>query len=373
MTQNPYNAIIVTGHSNGTVSLVTPRDKDFNPVVTMLCHKAPLQNVAVDQSGRFLLTTSSDNVVKVWDVRKTYEPVAQTTSPANVSSAAISQSGMLAMSCSNQIFVWKHLTRVHKKVYMKHKVPASMVQHLEFCPFEDVLGIGHARGVSSILIPGSGIASYDSRLPNPYFKEKDSADFNVRNLLEKIPHDMISLDPSAVGTTGTRIKDFNFSKKVDITSELRAELDKVGVIETSANKKRVFSSRDEQREAMLKMHEQLKDKRAKHWFEDKDADALDRFAPWKRTKTHEEDVFAEDDDDDELGEDDNGDDEDSDSSGSIYRNQGESESEDDYANDIPARPATERFISEKPILVDMEDMVVVGPQDADVSDDNDSD
>jgi U3 small nucleolar RNA-associated protein 7 len=49
MTQNPYNAVIHLGHSNGTVTLWSPAMSA--PLVKMLCHKGPVQALAVDQSG----------------------------------------------------------------------------------------------------------------------------------------------------------------------------------------------------------------------------------------------------------------------------------------------------------------------------------
>ena len=37
--------------------------------------------------------------------------------------------------------------------YMEHELPGS-ANSLMFCPYEDVLGIGHEYGFSSIVIPG---------------------------------------------------------------------------------------------------------------------------------------------------------------------------------------------------------------------------
>ena len=37
--------------------------------------------------------------------------------------------------------------------YMTHTMPSS-IHGLQFCPFEDVLGVGHSNGFSSLIIPG---------------------------------------------------------------------------------------------------------------------------------------------------------------------------------------------------------------------------
>lgn len=57
--------------------------------------------------------------------------------------------------------------------YMKHKVAqGSQVSSLKFIPYEDVLGVGHYQGYSSIVIPGSGEANFDAYEANPFATKK---------------------------------------------------------------------------------------------------------------------------------------------------------------------------------------------------------
>ncbi len=43
--------------------------------------------------------------------------------------------------------------------YMTHSVNGE-VNDVEFCPFEDCLGIGHSSGFTSIIVPGTVSGSY---------------------------------------------------------------------------------------------------------------------------------------------------------------------------------------------------------------------
>lgn len=108
LAQNPYNAVMLMGHTNGrhrsppggfsdyhcaaqcagTVTMWTPNMSE--PVVKMLTHGAPVQAIAVDSVGRFvtvlpraqpstrcgrvgerrhMATAGLDSVVSIWDLR----------------------------------------------------------------------------------------------------------------------------------------------------------------------------------------------------------------------------------------------------------------------------------------------------------------
>lgn len=54
-------------------------------------------------------------------------------------------------------------TTAVKYPYMRHRLH-SHIGNIQFCPFEDVLGIGHDDGYTSVLIPGKLVGVFLERV-----------------------------------------------------------------------------------------------------------------------------------------------------------------------------------------------------------------
>lgn len=67
LVQNCYNGIMLTGHSNGVVSMYSPNIPD--PVVKILAHPTKVSAIAVDLEGNYFATSGSDCRLKIWDCR----------------------------------------------------------------------------------------------------------------------------------------------------------------------------------------------------------------------------------------------------------------------------------------------------------------
>ncbi|KAJ7370137.1 WD repeat-containing protein 46 [Desmophyllum pertusum] len=193
MTQNPYNAVIHLGHYNGTVTMWAPSMKD--PLVKMLCHRGPVQAIAIDNKGYYMATSGLDGQMKIWDVR-TYKQLQAYYTPTPASCLAISQRGLLAVGHGPHIQIWRDpFTQKQKSPYMSHLFPSCTVHGMQFSPFEDVLGVGHSQGFGSLLIPGAGEPNFDALEANPYQTKKQRQEFEVKALLEKIQPELITLNP----------------------------------------------------------------------------------------------------------------------------------------------------------------------------------
>lgn len=146
----------------------------------------------------------------VWDIRM-YKEVNHYTLHHPGSSVAISDRGLTAVGWGTQVSIWKGLfdkslaeqVKV-KDPYMRWGGEGKTVERVRWCPFEDVLGLSHSHGFSSILVPGAGEANYDAMEINPYETVKQRQESEVKALLNKLQPDMISLNPEFIGNLDVR-------------------------------------------------------------------------------------------------------------------------------------------------------------------------
>ncbi|XP_028168059.1 WD repeat-containing protein 46 [Ostrinia furnacalis] len=193
MTQNPYNATVCLGNSKGVVSLWSPTVRD--PLAKILCHVTPLTAIAVDNRGMYMATAGVDRSMKVWDIRNLDGPVQHyklRTAPVDLE---FSQKDMLAVGLGDVVEIYNNCcTQSVDRPYLRHRM-GKTINNFKFCPYEDVLGIGTSHGFSSIIVPGSGEPNFDALESNPFQTKKQRKEAEVKALLEKIPAELITLNP----------------------------------------------------------------------------------------------------------------------------------------------------------------------------------
>ena len=238
LAQNPNNAVIISGHSNGLIQMWTP-NYGSTPVVKIFAHSSRINSCCVDLEGNYLTTVGNDTKMKIWDLRNSYKSLYEYYNPNPATNVTISQKGLLAVSYNNVIEIWKdYYQNKQKEPYMKHhfKNNKTKIKSLKFVNFEDFLGCGTNLGFSSIIVPGSGIANFDTFENNPYETKNQKKEKEIKNLLEKIPYDMINIDPYKLNSVNIR------SKKVIEKEKIEKEKEKVEEIlnkEKKRMKKRI--------------------------------------------------------------------------------------------------------------------------------------
>ncbi|KAI9295922.1 BING4CT-domain-containing protein [Neoconidiobolus thromboides FSU 785] len=224
LTHNPMNAIVHLGHTSGTVSLWSPNSNEA--LVKMLCHKGPVQSISIDASGNYMATAGRDARLKIWDLRQ-YKVVYEYYTPKLATDITFSQRGVLAVGFNSHISLWKDVTKSKQSApYMEHKCPTKYINDLMFCPFEDVLGVGHSKGFSSVLVPGSGEPNFDALELNPYQTKKQRQEHEVHSLLNKIQPDTIMLDSNVLGSIYNQEeeeKEIDKNVKVDVRYRARGK------------------------------------------------------------------------------------------------------------------------------------------------------
>ncbi|XP_053691185.1 WD repeat-containing protein 46 [Sabethes cyaneus] len=197
MCQNPWNAVTCVGNSKGVVSMWAPSQNQ--PLAKMLCHSMPLSAIAVDPSGRALATAGLDRTIKLWDIRQLNGPTTTYKLQSPVSGIDISQKNLMAISMGNicEIFEKPSLAQQNLRPFLRQRLPAT-VSNFRFCPYEDILGIATTSGFTSIIVPGAGEPNFDTMEANPFQTLSQRREDEVHSLLEKIPSEFISLNPSQI-------------------------------------------------------------------------------------------------------------------------------------------------------------------------------
>jgi len=201
--QNPHNAVLHAGHQNGQVSLWSPNSS--TPLVKILAHRGPVRALATHREGRYMVSTGQDQRMAVWDVRM-WKEVNNYALHQPGTTIAISDRGLAAVGWGTQISIWKGLfdkaAAVQEKVqrpYMQWGGEGQRIERVRWCPLEDILGISHNEGFSSIIVPGAGEANYDALEVNPYENARQRQEAEVKSLLNKLQPDTISLNPDFIG------------------------------------------------------------------------------------------------------------------------------------------------------------------------------
>jgi len=203
LTLNPQNAVLHMGHQNGTVTLWSPNST--TPLAKLLAHRGPVRALGVDREGRYMVSTGQDLKMSVWDIRMFKEVNSYfTRQPA--SSVAISDRGLTAVGWGTQTSIWRGLFSKHsleqekiQSPYMAWSGDGKRIERVRWCPFEDLLGVSHNAGFSSVIVPGAGEPNFDASEVNPYENTKQRQEAEVKSLLNKLQPEMISLNPDYIG------------------------------------------------------------------------------------------------------------------------------------------------------------------------------
>ncbi|KAI0974926.1 WD40-repeat-containing domain protein [Xylaria arbuscula] len=298
LAQNPYNGVSFSGHNNGQIQLWSPSCSTANgPLVKLLAHKGPVRSMSIDRGmskGRYMVTAGQDCKMAVWDIRQ-FRMVNEYFTRQPASSVAISDRGVTAVGWGTHTTMWQGLFTKHADEHTKVQSPyltwggeGRRVERVRWCPLEDVLGIGHDEGFSSIIVPGAGEPNMDVMEINPFETVKERQNTEVRSLLNKLQPEMIALDPTFIGNLDLRSEEQRQAerdldaKPVDIETEIRKKArGKNSALRRYLRKQRAKNVIDEKRLKVDEIWKETQLQRREEKQKEKEAQlgpALARFA-----------------------------------------------------------------------------------------------
>ena len=277
LTQNPHNAVLHAGHQNGTVTLWSPNST--LPLVKILAHRGPVRAAAVDREGRYMVTAGQDMQMSIWDIR-TFKEVNKYFLRKPGASLAISDRDLVAVGWGTQTTVWRGLFSKARSDTNQEKIQSpylnwggdgQAVERVRWCPFEDVLGVGHSSGFSSVLVPGAGEPNYDALEANPFETTKQRQETEVKSLLNKLRPEMISLNPDFVGNldlasaeTRRREKDLDRKEEDPVLKLKNRGRGKNSSLRKYLRKKSTRNIIDERRERIEALRKETNERTRKH-------------------------------------------------------------------------------------------------------------
>lgn len=209
MAVNPANGVVASCDLHGVVKFWSPSVLD--PLVQLKGHQGAIDGIQFHSNGFFFITLGGDHKLKVWDTR-TLRSLEEYSIAYTFTTLDISSSGLVALGGGTNIQIWRGLFSAEKPTspYMKFGLGyGNIAQCARFAPFEDVLGVGHSRGFTSLLVPGAGEANPDFYAANPHETERHRKERVVTTLLDKLPPDMISMDVQVPGVNEERLEAYN--------------------------------------------------------------------------------------------------------------------------------------------------------------------
>ena len=216
LAQNKQNANLGLGHHNGIITFWTPSTPYAH--VKLQAHLGSLKALSFDKTGTYLASGGMDGHVKIWDIRM-WKELKSWRARNEIKDVEFSDKNLLSVGWGNHVYVYNNLinnSENDNKIpspYLTQHYPGQSVNKLRFCPFEDILGVAHQGGLSTMIVPGAGEPNYDSLEVDPYEGKGSRREREVRSLLDKIQPDLITFNNDILGSINLDKPNYNPNNK----------------------------------------------------------------------------------------------------------------------------------------------------------------